>query len=264
MRAARALAVAVAAILPAGAAQAGETPAPWGQAAAYYDPVAFARAREALRREHGGQPGSYVEVERLEYQSAGGSPTLFLDGQGFWGTDRDKLWIKAEIERAFDAGEFEEAELQALWSRAIGPYFDLQAGLRHDFAPSPSRTHAVLGVQGLAPYWFEIDAAFFLSDSGDLTARIEADYEVLLTQRLVLQPRTELNFAAQDIRELTIGAGLSTAEIGARLRYEVRREFAPYVGVEWARSVGATADFVRASGKDAGAVSFVAGIRFWF
>lgn len=264
MRARLALAALAAASALGGAARAEEKPAPWGQASAYYDPEAFARARDALRREHGGQTVSYVEGERLEYQSAGGSPTLLFEGQGFWGGDRDKIWIKTEIERDFEAGEFEEAELQALWSRAIGPFFDFQAGVRHDFAPSPTRTYGVVGVQGLAPYWFEIDAALFLSDEGDVTARLEAEYEFLLTQRLILEPRAELDFAAQDVAELGVGAGLSTAEIGARLRYEIRREFAPYIGVEWSRAVGATADFTRADGEDAGAVSFVAGVRFWF
>ena len=110
----------------------------------------------------------------------------------------------------------------------------------------------------------EIDAAAFVSGHGDVTARIEAEYELLLTQRLILQPRAELNFAAQDIPELRTGAGLSTAEAGLRLRYEIRREFAPYVGVSWTRSVGGTADYVRATGDDPAAVSVVGGVRFWF
>ncbi|RME61879.1 MAG: copper resistance protein B, partial [Alphaproteobacteria bacterium] len=141
---------------------------------------------------------------------------------------------------------------------------DLQAGVRHDFEPDPSRTFGVIGIQGLAPYWFEIDAAAFISGDGDVSARIEAEYELLLTQRLILQPRVELNFAVQEVEELGIGSGLSIAEAGLRLRYEIDRQFAPYVGFSWNRKIGDTADFARADGEDVGALSFVAGLRMWF
>ena len=205
----------------------------------------------------------YVEGERLEYRSGGGDPLFLWDVQGWYGGDRDKLWLKSEGEALFDGG-LEDAELQALYSRAIGGYFDLQAGVRRDFGPGPSRTYGVFGVEGLAPYLFEIDAAAFVSGHGDVTARIEVEYEFLLSQRLIFQPRTELEFAAQDVPELGIGSGLSSAEVGARLRYEIKREFAPYIGVSWSRDVGATADFTRAGGEDPGSVSFIAGVRTWF
>jgi copper resistance protein B len=237
---------------------------PGAQADAYWDKDAQARARRALYREHGGGINWFALADRLEYQSNDGSPALLFDGQGWWGTDRNKLWLKSEIDYDFSADRFEEAELQALWSRPIARYFDIQAGVRRDFEPDPSRTYGVIGVQGLAPYWFEVDAAVFVSGHGDVTARIEAEYDFLLTQRLIAQPRTELNFAAQDVAALGIGSGLSTAELGLRLRYEVRREFAPYIGVNWERSVGDTADFARAAGDDPGVVSFVAGVRLWF
>jgi copper resistance protein B len=224
----------------------------------------MAKARALLKREHGGGTNFFVLGDRFEYQSNDGSPLLLFDGQGWWGTDRNKLWIKTEIEYDFGADRFEEAELQALWSRPIARYFDFQAGVRHDFEPDPSRTFGVIGVQGLAPYWFEIDAGLFVSGDGDVSARFEAEYELLLTQRLILQPRTELNFAVQSVPALDIGSGLSTAELGLRLRYEIRRAFAPYIGVTWTRSVGETADFVRAAGEDPSVVSFVAGLRFWF
>lgn len=237
---------------------------PGAQADAYNDPAAQARARRALYREHGGGANYFVLGDRLEYQSNGGLSALLFDGQGWWGTDRNKLWLKSEIEYDFDARRFHEAEIEALWSRPIARYFDLQAGVRHDFEPDPSRNYGVIGVQGLAPYWFEIDAAVFVSGHGDITARFEAEYDLLLMQRLVLQPRTELNFAAQSVSELGIGSGLSTAELGLRLRYEITRQFAPYVGVNWTRSVGETADFARADGEDPSSISFVAGLRFWF
>jgi copper resistance protein B len=234
------------------------------QADAYFDREAMAKARAVLRKEHGARTNWFLLAERLEYQTNDGAPALLFDGQGWWGTDRDKLWVKSEVERDFDAKRFEEAELQALWSRPIAGFFDVQAGVRHDFVRGADRTFGVAGVQGLAPYWFEIDAAVFVSGEGDVSARFEAEYDLFLTQRLILQPRTELNFAVQDVEEIGVGSGLSTAELGLRLRYEIRRQFAPYVGVNWERAVDETADFDRADGENAGAVSFVAGVRLWF
>jgi copper resistance protein B len=228
------------------------------------DPEATVAVRHHMQEHHGGGRISYVEGERFEYQSNEGDPVFLWDAQGFFGGDLNKLWVKTEGEYDFAADEFEEAEVQALFSRAIGSFWDIQAGVRRDFAPFEDRTYGVVGVQGLAPYLFEIDAAFFVSGHGDVTARIETEYEFLLTQRLVLQPRAELNFAMQDVPELETGSGLSTAEAGLRLRYEIRREFAPYVGVSWERSVGDTADFARAAGEDLSKISLVAGLRFWF
>ncbi|MEE2691273.1 MAG: copper resistance protein B [Pseudomonadota bacterium] len=231
---------------------------------AYYDPAEMEKARHMLRMHHGGGATYFFEGDRLEYQSGEGEPLFLWDAQGWYGGDRDKLWLKSEGETRLRGGALEHGEAQALYSRALGGFFDLQAGVRRDFGEGPSRTHAAIGVQGLAPYLFEIDAALFVSGHGEATARIEAEYELLLTQRLVLQPRTELNFSAQNIEELGLGAGLSSAEFGARLRYEIRREIAPYIGVSWSRDIGATADFTRAAGESAGAVSFVAGLRAWF
>lgn len=237
---------------------------PWSQADEYFSPTEMAEARRAVQAEHGGSTTYYVLADRLEYQTNGGDPLLLLDGQAWWGGDRNKLTLKSELEYDFNASRFEEAELQALWTRPLARYFDVQAGVRHDFVSGADRTFGVLGIQGLAPYWFEVDAALFVSGDGDVSARIEAEYEFLLTQRLILQPRTELNFAVQSVEEVGVGSGLSTAEVGARLRYEIKRQFAPYIGVSWIRSVGETADFTRADGEDPGGVSFVAGLRLWF
>lgn len=237
---------------------------PGAQADAYYDRDAMAAARAALKKEHGRMPVSFLLADRLEYQSNEGAPALLFDGQGWWGTDRNKLWVKSEIHRDFDAGRFEEAELQALWSRPISRFFDVQAGVRHDFVRGADRTFGVIGVQGLAPYWFEIDAAVFVSGDGDVSARFEAEYDLLLTQRLILQPRTELNIAVQSVEEVGVGSGLSTAEIGLRLRYEIIRQFAPYVGVNWESRIGETADLARADVENVGAASLVAGVRMWF
>jgi copper resistance protein B len=228
------------------------------------DPEATAAVRHHMQKRHDGGLLTYVEGERFEYQSNEGDPVLLWDAQGFIGGDVDKFWVKTEGEYDFSADAFEEAEVQGLFARAIGSFWDVQAGVRHDFAPFGDRTYGVIGAQGLSPYLFEIDAAVFVSGHGDVTARLEAEYEFLLTQRFILQPRAELNVAFQDVPAFETGSGLSTAEAGLRLRYEIRREFAPYVGVSWERSVGDTADFVRAGGEDPSAVSVVAGLRFWF
>ena len=236
----------------------------WSAADEYWNPAAMAKARRAVQKEHGASKTFFIQGDRLEYRTNGDEPLFLWDAQGWWGGDRNKIWLKTEGEYSFDEDAFEEAEVQALWSRAISTFFDVQAGVRHDFLPGDDRTYGVVGVQGLAPYWFEVDAALFVSDDGDVSARIEAEYELLLTQRLILQPRTELTFAAQDVAEYGVGSGLSSAELGARLRYEIKREFAPYIGIDWTRSVGTTADFVRADGHDPSGVSFVAGLRLWF
>ena len=224
----------------------------------------MAEAREHLKKHHGGQTFTYVELEHLEYRSNEGDPLFLWDTQGWFGGDTNKLWLKSEGEYDFKTDEFEEAEFQALWSRAIGGYWDLQAGIRYDFLPGNDRTFAVIGVEGLAPYLFEVDAALFISDDGDVSARIESEYELLLTQRLILQPRAELGFEFQDVPMYQLGSGLSSAELGARLRYEFNRQAAPYVGISWERAIGRTADFVRMSGEGPSSVSFVAGLRVWF
>ncbi len=221
-------------------------------------------ARAHLQAHHGGGLFSYVELERLEYLSNDGEPQFLWDVQGWYGGDVNKLWLKSEGEYAFSGGGLEEAEIQALWSRAVGSYFDLQAGVRHDFAPGDDRTFAVIGAQGLTPYLFEIDTAIFVSEDGDVSARLEAEYEFLVTQRLILQPRAELNFEFQDAPAYELGSGLSSVELGGRLRYEIRRQFAPYVGVSWRRAYGDTARYIRADGGEPGGVSFVAGLRMWF
>ena len=241
-------------------------PAAFGQNAAdaYYDPAEMAKARAALKHNHGSQFSSLILGDRLEYHTNDGEPTAVWEGQGWIGSDLQKFWFKTEGEYAADDDRFGEAEVQALYSRAISPFWELQVGIRQDIKPDPSRTYAVIGAQGLAPYWFELDGAVFLSDEGDLSARIEAEHEFRLTQRLMLQPRIELNVAFSDDEDIAMGSGLSTAEAGLRLRYEIRREFAPYVGVNWSQSFGDTKDFQRLDGEDANQVAFVAGVRFWF
>lgn len=219
-------------------------------------------SRKQLAAENGGMTTLWVMADRVEYRVRDGKNGYLWDGQGYYGGDINKFWLKTEGEGSF-GDKIESIEMQALWSHAIAPFFDLQAGVRQDFAQR-DRTYAVVGIQGLAPYLFEVDVAAFLSDRGDLTASIEAEYDQRITQRLILQPRAELNLAAQDVPELGIGAGLDTAELGIRLRYEFVREFAPYIGVEQEWKSGQSARYARASGDDPSVTNFVVGIRFWF
>ena len=258
-----AAAASVAVTVLAFAALAQETDEPWSQADAYFDPAEMKAARDDLLAHHGGQNVWYFQADRFEVRSTDDADLALLDGNAWYGGDINKAWLKVEAEYDFDASEFEEAEAQLLWSHAISPYFDVQTGIRQDFKPE-GRTHAVLGLQGLAPYLFEVDGAAFLSTEGDLTARMEAEYELLLMQRLILQPRVEVDISAQDIPELETGSGLTSASAGLRLRYEIIREFAPYVGVEWTSSFGGTADYLKAAGEDTDETAFVFGIRAWF
>ena len=202
-------------------------------------------------------------VKLGEYQSrAGGDDGYRWEGEAWFGGDINRLVIKTEGEGSGREG-LGAAEAQGLYSHAISPYFDFQAGVRQDFQPR-ARTYATVGVEGLLPYWFDVEAALFLSDKGELLARAEGSYDLRLTQRWILQPRAELNFAAQDTPETFTGSGLSNAELGLRLRYEIRREFAPYVGVSYDRRFGKTADYFRAIGEKPGETSLVIGIRSFF
>lgn len=224
----------------------------------------MAPARSQLAREHGLLTTGMVLVERLEARIAtdGGEDGYLWDAQAWYGGDINRFVFKTEGEGEF-GGTLEDAEIQALYSRAIGPFFDFQAGIRLDAEPD-SRTHLAIGVQGLAPYMFHVDGTMFLSDTGDLTARIEAEYDQRITQRLILQPRIEMEVSAQDIPERGIGTGITRIEPGLRLRYEIAREFAPYLGIEYEAALGETADLARLEGEDPDGVKALIGLRAWF
>lgn len=245
---------------------AGKAPPPPAPRADYADRIwgaeAMAPVREALRKEHGGASFSQIMVDIAELQVRQGREGYRWEGEGWFGGDINRLVIKTEGEGGF-GDAVEDAEIQALYSRAIGPYFNLQAGVRQDIEPR-AHTYAAFGVEGLAPYWFELEVHGFVSDMGDLLARIAASYDQRITQRLILQPRAELNFAAQDVRASGIGSGLSDAEFDLRLRYEIVREFAPYIGLSYSAKLGDSADFARADGEDPTSLSFVVGLRTWF
>lgn len=184
------------------------------------------------------------------------------DIQAWYGGDLDKLWIKSEGER--NAGSTENAELQVLYSRAISPFFDAQIGTRHDFQPTPTRDWLALGIQGLAPYFFETETTLYIGSEGRSALRLKAEYDVLLTQKWILAPDVEINLYGEDDPQTGVGSGLSDLEFGLRLRYEIVREFAPYLGAVWTHRYGDTADFSRLHGEDVSVVQWVAGIRAWF
>ena len=238
-------------------------PSPVLAASRYYGEATMTDANRDLRREHGGMTYYQVLFNLAEYQARKGGDGYRWDGEAWIGGDINRLTLKSEGEGTFGK-PLEAAEVQALYSRALDPYWNLQAGVRYDFKPNPSRTYATIGVEGLAPYWFDVEGALFLSDKGDVLGRAEAWYDERVTQFFVLQPRVEANFAAQDVQQDGIGSGLTDLELGLRLRYEKSREFAPYIGVSWERQFGDTARFTRARGDDTGGFSFVAGVRTWF
>lgn len=250
-----------------GMGEVGNAPAPSPPtdhaADAFFDPQEMGQARRDLRRENGAFSGSMILFDLAEYQAREDGDGYRWEGEAWFGGDINRLLVKTEGEGTF--GEpLESAELQLLYSRAIAPYWNAHVGLRQDFRPDPSRTYAVVGIEGIAPYWFHLSSQLFLSDRGDIRARAEGSFDERITQRLILSPRAELNLSAQDMASIGVGSGLTDVELGLRLRYEVDQKFAPYVGVEWARKIGDTARYARIAGEDADVTNLVAGIRFWF
>lgn len=202
-----------------------------------------------------------VLLDQFEWSRNDGNDVLSWDGHAWYGGDYHKLWLKFEGE---SVDSEQEGRTELLWDRNFSRWWSLQTGVRHDFGEGPSRTWAAFGVQGLAPYWFEIDAAVYVGEQGRTAARFAAEYELLLTQRLILQPEFEVNLYGKDDSRNALGSGLADTQLGLRLRYEIRREFAPYVGVAWSNRYGRTADLARAAGRDSDELQWVMGIRAWF
>jgi copper resistance protein B len=203
-----------------------------------------------------------VMIDQLEWRNAHEGSAGTWDVQGWYGGDYNKLWVKTEGERI--SGMTFDSSADVLFDRVIARWWDVQAGLRQDFGKGPARTWAALGVQGLAPYWLDIEATLYVGDEGRTAARLKADYDLLLTQRLILQPYGEANLYGKSDPGRQLGSGLSDLELGLRLRYEVRRELAPYLGVGWFKRFGATAELARAAGEGSDEVELIAGARFWF
>jgi copper resistance protein B len=203
-----------------------------------------------------------VMIDKLETRITDGPNPLVLEADAWVGYDLNKFWFKTDVERV--DGETEEAEVQLLYSRAFSPFWDLQVGWRRDIKPKPDRDYLALAFKGLAPYLFEVDAGLYIGESGRVNARLDAEYEYMLTQKWVLGPEFSMNLYSKDDEERGVGSGLSDTTLGLRLRYEIRREFAPYVGINWTKQYGDTADFTQAEGGDVSDTQWVAGIRAWF
>ena len=211
----------------------------------------------------------YSLLEITEFQSARDAPNAFRwDVYGWRGGDIHRFWWKSEGRLATATSEGSEFEAQALYGKLISPYFDLQTGLRIDQrlreGSDPTRVYAVIGLQGLSPYRFDIEPSLFVSHKGQVSARLTASLDLLLSQRLILQPRLETNLAVQDDEEIGIAAGWNDAELGVRVRYEIRREFAPYIGLTWKESFGATHRLTTREGGDPSHFVVVVGARTFF
>ena len=215
-----------------------------------------------LHMEHAPETNHYLLFDRLEVSDADHGTGQAWEAQGWIGNDIDRLWLRSEGER--EDGHTESTDLEVLYGHSISPWWDVVAGVKHDFKPGDSQTWAAFGVQGLSPYKFEVSATAYVGESGRTAANVEAEYELLLTNRLILQPLVELEFNGKDDPARGIGAGFSNGEVGLRLRYEFTRQFAPYIGVVHERAFGDTADLRRGEGEGVEDTRLVAGLRLWF
>ena len=220
----------------------------WRSVVAFVDPARSIRVSSGWERDSG--------------QAGDGVSGINIDTRGWVGRDRDRLWFRAEGDG--EDGRVGEAQTHVLYGRQYARWWDVVAGVRQDIRPGSPQTWAAFGVQGLAPYWFDIEATGYVGASGRTHARFEVEYELLFTNRLILQPLFEAEVFGKSDPERGIGAGLSSTDLGFRLRYEFRREVAPYVGVTWRNKWGKTADFAEAAGEDSGGARFVTGLRLWF
>jgi copper resistance protein B len=202
-------------------------------------------------------------LNEFEGRVNGGTPELRWSGQAWVGTDYDKFWLKTEGFRRAD-GSIDDGRHEFLYNRAITTYWNLQGGIRADIDSKPSRTWGAFGIQGLAPQFFDLEATAYISDQGHAAGRLEGSYDLLITQRLILQPEAEINFYTKSDAPRAVGTGLSEIDAGLRLRYEFDRKFAPYIGVAYEGKFGETATFARRAGESTGGARFVFGIRSWF
>ena len=216
---------------------------------------------EEMAHEHGGGIFHMFRLETDAGSNSKGDPVQSWDLDGWVGTDENKLWLKSEGERK--DSKLESAEFWALYSRNIATFWDAQAGIRYDDKPK-STTYLTLGFNGLAPQWFETEAHLFISEHGDVTARLRQENDFLLTQKLILQPYVEVNLSAQDVHEQDIGAGVVDGQIGLQTRYEFTRKFAPYVDVHYGRKFGETSSIAKSHGEDNDELVGSVGLRLMF
>jgi copper resistance protein B len=206
-------------------------------------------------------PYGKVLLDQLEWREVNGEDVQAWEFDAWYGNDYNKVWLETEGE-SLDSEQ--EGRVELMWDRIISPWWSFQTGVRQDFGAGPGRTWLDLGIQGLAPYFFDIDAAIYIGEEGRTAARFSGEYDILITQQLILQPELEVRAFGKDDPENLIGSGFSDLEVGLRLRYEIRREVAPYVGLHWERKFGRTADLARDAGEDPDDLSIVAGLRLWF
>jgi copper resistance protein B len=209
-------------------------------------PLFAAEENDPHKNEHGGQIFHMFRME-TDYGAGKDDPVASWDFNGWIGTDENKLWLKSEGEIA--DGKTEQAEFWAMYSRNIAAFWDAQIGVRQDTQPG-SVTYLVAGFEGLAPYFFETEAHLFVSDEGDVSARIRQENDFLITQRLILQPYIEANLYAQDVPGQDVGAGLANGEIGLQTRYEITRKFAPYLDLRYERKFGETSSIAKSVGEN--------------
>jgi len=245
--------------MPMGRMQGGSAP-PDARSPDYSEGYDFgAIPRPVLADEHN---FASLLVNRFERVKTDDNASATYDLQAWFGRDYDRAVLKAEGD--IDESDVQEASTELLWSHAIATFWDTQLGVRYDSGNDPNRTWLAFGVQGLAPYWFELDATGYIGEGGRTAFTLEAEYELLLTQKLILQPRIEADWYGKRDTARGLGDGLSDLSAGLRLRYEIRREIAPYLGVEWARKFGETKDFAQNDGEESSEARFLAGLRFWF
>ncbi|HET7314992.1 copper resistance protein B [Salinisphaera sp.] len=228
------------------------------------DPNSGAPAYWAARPANNNPIHHFFLLDRAEYGATDGPDSYLWDAEGWIGGDYNKFWFETEGEGPIDGGSPESTRFEAKYARLIAPFFTAQAGLRYDINPGDDRGFAVVNLTGLAPYRFEADNSLYVSEHGDVSFVGEYEYELLFTQRLVLAPRAAFTAAASDAPEYGLGSGLRSTEMGLRLRYQIRREFAPYIGVRWEQQYGDTKDMAEAAGEPTSSTAFVIGIRAWY
>jgi copper resistance protein B len=211
---------------------------------------------------HGSAPFGMLLIDQLEAFHGRDANGQSWEAEGWYGNDENKLWIRSEGERSH--GKLEDGDLEVLWNHNMTTFWSTQLGVRQELGEGPKHSWAAFGVQGLAPYWFEVEATGYVGASGRTGARLRADYEMLFTQRLILQPEAEVNLYGKNDPQRRIGSGVSDIQFGLRLRYEIRRQFAPYLGMNWVRRIGTTADYARQDHQPVLDRQIVAGVRIWF
>lgn len=228
---------------------------------AYSDGIEFTRG-EARPKLHDRMPMRSILVDRLEASRISGETVVPYDLEARFGTTYDGTVLKAEGD--FESGDLAEARTELLWGHAVAPYWDTQLGIRHDSGEGPSRTWVAAGIEGLAPYRFDLEITGYVGESSRTALRVDASYDLLITQRIILEPRLEATFYGKDDLERGRGSGLSEVALALRLRYEIRRELAPYIGVEWTEQRGGTEELTRGAGRDPSESRIMLGLRFWF